>query len=30
VQVSLDAKDAKIFSMLLKRNKFSMGPLGIL
>jgi len=30
VQVSLESKDTKIFSMLLKRNKFSMGPLGIL
>lgn len=30
VQVSLESVNSKIFSMLLKRNKFSMGPLGIL
>lgn len=30
VTVTLESKDAKIFSLLLKRNKFSMGPLGIL
>ena len=30
VQVQLETDDTKIFSLLLKRNKFSIGPLGIL
>jgi len=30
VTVALESKDTKIFSLLLKRNKFSMGPLGLL
>ena len=30
VTVSLEGGDDKIFSLLLKRNKFNIGPLGIL
>lgn len=30
VQVHLETDDTKIFSLLLKRNKFTIGPLGIL
>ena len=30
VTVHLESKENKIFSMLLKRNKFNMGPLGVL
>ena len=30
VQVHLETDDTKIFALLLKRNKFSIGPLGIL
>jgi len=30
VQVHLETDDTKIFSLLLKRNKFNIGPLGIL
>lgn len=30
VHVHLETEDTKIFSLLLKRNKFSIGPLGIL
>lgn len=30
VSVHLDTEDTKIFSLLLKRNKFNIGPLGIL
>ena len=30
VQVHLETEDTKIFSLLLKRNKFTIGPLGIL
>jgi len=30
VQVHMETDDPKIFSLLLKRNKFSIGPLGIL
>jgi len=30
VQIHLETDDTKIFSLLLKRNKFNIGPLGIL
>lgn len=30
VTIHMESKETKIFSMLLKRNKFNMGPLGIL
>lgn len=30
VQVHMEDNDSKIFSLLLKRNKFTIGPLGIL
>jgi hypothetical protein len=30
VQVHLECDDSKIFSLLLKRNKFNIGPLGVL
>jgi hypothetical protein len=30
VHVHLETDDTKIFSLLLKRNKFTIGPLGIL
>lgn len=30
VQVHMESDDQKIFSLLLKRNKFNIGPLGIL
>lgn len=30
VHVHLETEDTKIFSLLLKRNKFTIGPLGIL
>jgi hypothetical protein len=30
VTVSLESEEDKIFSLLLKRNKFNIGPLGIL
>lgn len=30
VNVMIEAEDAKIFSLLLKRNKFNIGPLAIL
>jgi hypothetical protein len=30
VTVSMETDDTKIFQLLLKRNKFNIGPLGIL
>jgi hypothetical protein len=30
VAVHMESDDAKIFALLLKRNKFNIGPLGIL
>lgn len=30
VQVNMETEDSRIFSLLLKRNKFNIGPLGIL
>jgi hypothetical protein len=30
VQVHMETDDSRIFSLLLKRNKFNIGPLGIL